>query len=173
MLWNKKTTQVGSGMKLIKILFIFTLLLFIFAAPAVADDFAWVKDFNIHAQNNPTGFRASLAARFDLSSTQTLAVIRSCDSPADAYIIMRLCEMSGKPESYVTDEYRRYKDKGWGYMASCLGIKPGSEDFRSLKLDHDLHGGTRHNKIVDSDRALLLVLARNICMVEAQNRTVW
>jgi len=162
-------------MKQIKILFIFTLFLFTFSAPAVAGDFDWAKDFNIQAQTNPMGFRASLAARFDLSSSQTLAVIRSCDSPADAYIILRLCEISGKPEGYVTAEYGRYKDKGWGYMALGLGIKPGSEDFQDLRLDHDLHAGSKHPGIlnVNSGQALLLVLARNICMVEAQNRTVW
>ena len=162
-------------MRKIKILFIFTLLLFTFSAPAVADDFDWVKDFNFQARTNPMGFRASLAARFDLSSAQTMAVIRSCDSPADAYIILRLSEISGKPDSYVTDEYRQYKDKGWSYMASCLGIKPGSDDFQDLQLDHDLHADSKHPEIlnVSSDRALLLMLARNICMVEAQNRTVW
>ena len=161
-------------MKYITVLFTFTLLLFTFSASAVAGDFDWEKDFNIQAQNNPTGFRASLAARFDLSSAQTMAVIRSCDSPADAYIILRLSEISGKPESSVSDEYRRYKDKGWGYMASSLGIKPGSDDFQDLQLDHDLHTDSKHPGIlnVSSGQAMLLVL-RNVCMVEAQNRTVW
>ena len=172
---EKQLTQVGSGMKKIKILFIFTLLLFTFSAPAVAGDFNWVNDFNIQARTNPMGFRASLAARFDLSRAQALAVIRSCDSPADAYIILRLSEISRKPGDSVTNEYRRYKDKGWGYMASSLGIKPGSEDFHNLKLDHDLHRGNKHPGIlnVSSDKALLLVLARNLCMAEAQNKTVW
>ena len=46
-------------MKLFKILFIYTMVLFAFSSAAVAGDFDWVKDLNIRAQADPSGFKAT------------------------------------------------------------------------------------------------------------------
>ena len=51
-------------MKLIKILFSASMMLLLVSSISMAGDFAWVKDFNIKANINPSGFRARLAARF-------------------------------------------------------------------------------------------------------------
>jgi hypothetical protein len=161
-------------MKPFKISFISIVLLFSLSAPAFAGDFGWVKNFNIQARTNPTGFRTSLAARFDLGSTQTLTVIRSVDSPAAAYIMLRLGEISGKSERDVIKSYKRYKNKGWGRLARNLEIQPGSKEFHNLKQGHDLRVGRNHRRMLNfgPERALLLMLAQSVCKLETQNMTI-
>ena len=126
-------------MKLGKILLISALTLFVVATAARAGDFDWIKDFNIQAQADPSGFRARLATRFKLGDVEVKAVFRNFESPADAYLALRLGEMAGRPTAYVVEKYRDNKGKGWGALAKSLGIKPGSEEFHALKRGHDLN----------------------------------
>lgn len=104
-----------------------------------AGDFAWMPDFNIRADADPSGFRAQLAGRFKIGETQINAVFTNAPRPADAYMICRLAEMSGKSTGYVTERYRSEKGKGWGVIAKSLGIKPGSKEFHALKRGDDLY----------------------------------
>lgn len=106
---------------------------------ALAADFDWVKDFNIRAEADPTGFRAQLATRFKIGDTEIAGVLSVCNKPADAYIALRLGEMSRKPTAYVLEQYKVNKGKGWGVLAKSLGIKPGSKEFHALKQGHDLY----------------------------------
>jgi hypothetical protein len=41
------------------------------AGAALAGDFRWLKDLNIRTQADPSGFKASLAARFKVGDAQT------------------------------------------------------------------------------------------------------
>jgi hypothetical protein len=66
-------------------------------------------------------------------------VLSTCDKPADAYIVLRLGEMSKQPTEYVIEQYKVGKGKGWGALAKSLGIKPGSQEFHALKRGHDLY----------------------------------
>ena len=117
-------------------------LILLFAASAqAAQDFAWVNDFNIQAQADPSGFRARLATRFRIGDAEISAVIGNVASPADAYIVFRLGEMSGRPYDRVMREYKTSKGKGWGVIAKNLGIKPGSREFHELKRSQDLYNG--------------------------------
>lgn len=134
-------------MKLFKILLISSMALFIVSSTAIAGDFGWTKDFNIQAQADRSGFKARLATRFDLGDVQVKAVLSNFDSPADAYIMLRLGEMSGMPTDYVVEKYRNNKGKGWGALAKSLRIKPGSKEFHALKRGHDLKGGYSHIEV--------------------------
>jgi len=117
-------------------------LVMLFAASAqAAQDFAWVNDFNIQAQADPSGFRARLATRFRIGDAEISAVIGNVASPADAYIVFRLGEMSGRPYDRVLQEYKSSRGKGWGVIAKSLGIKPGSKEFHALKRSQDLYNG--------------------------------
>jgi hypothetical protein len=111
------------------------------AGAASAGDFEWMKDLNIRAQADPSGFKASLATRFKIGDADVTAVIGKVAQPADAYMVMRLGEMSGQPVERVVEKYAASKDKGWGNLAKSLGIKPGSKEFHALKRGHDLNGG--------------------------------
>jgi hypothetical protein len=121
--------------------FVLSLILLLVPSAAVAGDFDWVRDFNIRVQADPTGFRARLAARFQIGDAQITAVLGNVSTPADAYIVFRLGEMSRQPTDHVLREYKTSKGKGWGVIAQSLGIRPGSEEFHALKRGEDLFSG--------------------------------
>jgi len=108
---------------------------------AQAGDFEWMKDVNIKAQADLSGFKASLATRFKIGGAQIDAVISNTEKPADAYMVLRLGEMSQQPTETVMARYKSGKGQGWGNLAKSLGIKPGSPEFHALKRGHDLNGG--------------------------------
>lgn len=122
------------------------LLVLLASLPAVAGDFDWMRDFNIRADADPSGFRAQLAARFKVGDAQITAVIGNVARPADAYMVYRLGEMSARPPEYVIEQYKSGKGKGWGVIAKSLGIKPGSKEFHALKNGHDLYASDRKGK---------------------------
>jgi hypothetical protein len=125
-------------MKLQKLFFAATVI-FLLVSSAAGGDFDWIKDFNIRAEADPSGFRARLAARFRIGDAEINAVISNVEGPADAYMVLRLGEMSAKPADYVISKYKAGKGKGWGALAQSLGIKPGSREFHALKNGSDLY----------------------------------
>jgi hypothetical protein len=125
-------------MKLVKIPFAFLTILSLFSSVAIAGDFDWLRDLSIQAEADPSGFRASLGARFKIGDVEINAVLRNVEEPADAYMVLRLSEMSRQPTNYVVTQYRSHRDRGWGVLAKNLGIKPGSKEFHALKNGHDL-----------------------------------
>ena len=141
-------------MKLQKMLFIVSILfLFVsFATVAVAGDFGWIPDFNRRAEADLQGFRASLSARFNIGAVQVDAILTNIPSPADAYMVFRLGEMSGKPADYVLGQYKTGKGKGWGVLAKSLGIKPGSKEFHALKRGDDLYNSGHEGKDKDKGK---------------------
>jgi len=127
-------------MKVKKILFVILMMVFFAPSTLPAADFAWMPGFNIQAQADPSGFHAKIATRFNIGDAQVTAVLSNFPEPADAYVALRLVEMSGKPIEYVTEKYKNGKGRGWGALAKSLGIKPGSPEFHALKRGDDLYG---------------------------------
>jgi len=123
--------------------YVLSMILLLVSSAAAAGDFDWVRDFNIRVQADPTGFRARIAARFQIDDAQITAVRGNVSTPADAYIVWRLGEMSRQPTDLVLREYRASKGKGWGVIAQSLGIKPGSAEFHALKNGQDLYTGNQ------------------------------
>ncbi len=124
-----------------KLLFVVSMALLLVSSVAVAGDFDWTRDFNIRAEADPSGFRAQLATRFKIGDVQVNAVLSNVERPADAYIVLRLGEMSSRPPDYVIERYKAGRGKGWGALAKSLGIKPGSPEFHALKRGNDLYVG--------------------------------
>jgi hypothetical protein len=126
------------------------LILVVTVSMAFAGDFDWLKDLNIRAQADPSGFKAQLEARFKIGNAEVQTVMGNVKEPADAYMVFRLSEMSGKPVNVVENRYRAEQGRGWGNLAKSLGIKPGSPEFHALKAGHDLQGsggeGANHGK---------------------------
>ena len=59
-------------MKPQKILFMFSVIFFFFASATIvsAADFDWIKDLNIKAQVDLSGFKATLATRFKIGDAE-------------------------------------------------------------------------------------------------------
>ena len=127
-------------MRIAKIMGMAVLSFVLAVSMAMAGDFEWLKELNIQAQADPSGFRAQLATRFRIGGAEVSAVIGNVKEPADAYMVLRLGEMSGRPVAQVTEAYRAGRGQGWGNLAKSLGIKPGSPEFHALKRGHDLGG---------------------------------
>lgn len=117
-----------------------------------AGDFEWMRDFNVRAEADLSGFRVRLAARFKIGEAQVNAVLSQVVKPAEAYMVFRLGEMSGKPTETIVEKYRAEKGKGWGELAKSLGIKPGSREFHALKRGSDLYGDADKGKGKIKDR---------------------
>ena len=111
-----------------------------------AGDLDWMPNFNIQAQADPSGFRTKIATHFNIGDVQITTVLSNFPKPADAYVVLRLGEMSGKPIGYVTEQYKKGKGQGWGVLAKSLGIEPGSPEFHALKSGDDLYGPKNKNK---------------------------
>jgi hypothetical protein len=128
-------------MKLQKMAFIVSVVILLVASAAMAGagDFDWIKNFNIRAEADPSGFRARLTTRFKIGDAEINAVLGNVERPADAYMVFRLGEISAKPTDYVVERFRSEKHKGWGALAKSLGIKPGSKEFHALKRGDDLY----------------------------------
>ena len=126
-------------MKVFKMLFVVSISFLLVSSAAVAGDFGWIKDFNVKAEADPSGFRAKLAARFKIGNAEVKTVISNAETPADAYIVFRLGEMSNQPTENVIEKYKSGKGKGWGALAKSLGIKTGSKEFHALKRGHDFY----------------------------------
>lgn len=128
-------------MKGFKMLLGAAMVLLLVSSPSLAADFDWFPDLNIQAQADASGFRARLAARFQIGDARITAVLGSVEKPADAYMVLRLGEMAQRPPEEVVETYKAGKGKGWGALAKSLGIKPGSKEFHALKRGHDLDAG--------------------------------
>lgn len=123
----------------IKAVFITILFSFFTVTPAVAGDFDWLNNLNVKAEADSSGYRLQLSTRFKIGSTEVNAVMGNVSSPSDAYMVLRLGELSHKPLQEVLHVYNSGKNRGWGVIARQLGIKPGSREFHALKRGHDLY----------------------------------
>ena len=126
-------------MKALKMMLTGLMVLLFVSSAALAGDFDWLKDLNVKAEVDPSGFRAQLTARFKISNVEINTIISNVKQPADAYMVLRLGEMSHQPTDHVIKQYRSGKGQGWGVLAKSLGIKPGSKEFHALKRGHDLY----------------------------------
>lgn len=127
-----------------RVILLACLLQIIFIQTTSASDFEWLDKLNVSAVADSSGFRLRLATRFHIGDAEVKAVIGNTDRPADAYMILRLAELSHRPIADVTRVYRSQGRKGWGVIAKNLGIKPGSREFHALKQGHDLEHRAEH-----------------------------
>jgi len=126
-------------MKLQKMLFVLSMLMFLVSSTALAGDFDWIRDFNIRAEADPSGSGRDLQLVLTLATCRSMPYSSNVAGPADAYMVLRLGEMSSQPADYVIGKYKTGKGNGWGALAKSLGIKPGSKEFHDLKRGSDLY----------------------------------
>jgi hypothetical protein len=66
--------------------------------------------------------------------------------PAEIILAKDIADIVKKPIDEVVSVYKVNKDKGWGYIAKQMGIKPGSPEFHALKGKTKNKGGKAKNK---------------------------
>ncbi len=119
------------------------------AAAGGLNDF--LNSLNIQARADLPGFSARVGAQFGVPQAQVMATIGVVSTPADAFMVYQLGQMTQQPPTVVTQVYRNNRGKGWGVIAKELGIKPGSPEFHALKrgdftLTGEPGGGKGHGK---------------------------
>lgn len=127
-------------MKPYKVLLSICMLVLLIPLAAGAADFGWMSDFDNKARADMPGYRTRLAERFNTNDTAINTILGAVQGAANAYMVFRLAEMTGKPTNFVLDNYKGNKGKGWGAIAKSLGIKPGSPEFHALKNGNNLWG---------------------------------
>ena len=101
-------------------------------------DFDWMSSLNTRYRSDSVLLHSNLNERFNVGDAIVSSVVKSVANPSDAYMVLKLAEMSGLAPKSVLQKYDASKDKGWGAMAQSLGIKPGSAEFKALKAGHDM-----------------------------------
>ena len=108
-------------------------------------DFEWRLSLNNRYHADPYGYRYGLADRFRLPESRVIVILDSVREPADAYMIFRLAELSGRPYDYVLSVYRQNRYSSWGEIASLVGVIVSSNDFNELRHHHDLRDDYRYD----------------------------
>jgi len=141
-------------MKCIKIVFTTFGMMMLTVSALSAADFDWMVNLNLRSNADPYAYKSGLVSRFGVPESQLSVILNSVGAPADAYMILRLSELSGRPPEYVLRQYQSKKNRGWGIIAHDLGVKPGSNEFQTLKGKHDMRGmnDDRHDDKRDDKR---------------------
>jgi hypothetical protein len=108
-------------------------------ASASLDSF--LSSVNAQARVDLPGFHAKVSAQFGVPVPQVEAVLGMVATPADAFMVFQLGQMTHRPPETVVHTYQAHKGKGWGVIAKELGIKPGSREFHALKSGDLVYGG--------------------------------
>lgn len=88
---------------------------------------------NTSAKNDMGTFKADLTATFGVSVKNLDYMLSIKMEPAEIYFALEISVAVNKPIETVIDTYEANREKGWGYIAQQLGIKPGSPEFHALK----------------------------------------
>ena len=128
------------------------ILCMIFSSAVIqAGSFDWTKDLNVQASADRNGYKLELSKRFQIDGATVDLVLRRVNDMSDAYMVLRMGEMSNQPVDYVMTRYEANKHRGWGSIAKSLGIKPGSKEFHQLKRGHDLNSYDQRFSYSDSN----------------------
>jgi len=96
------------------------------------DDF--LKDLNIKAQTDIKLFNKNLSIKYNVPENKIESmIVKDKIAPADVFMIFETAQTINKPAEDVLQVYKKNKEKGWGYIAKQMGIKPGSKEFRAMK----------------------------------------
>ena len=88
---------------------------------------------NAYAEKNMDSFITNLSTTYHVDRETIQGMLNKGMKPSDVYMSLRVAQVTGQPTQQVEKGYLSNKAKGWGVIAKSMGIKPGSEDFQSLK----------------------------------------
>lgn len=95
-----------------------------------------LEKLNSTAKGNLDGFISDLNKSYGVAKEKIESLIRTDKmEPADVYMAAKVSQATDEPIDDVVKKFKANKGKGWGVVAKELGIKPGSEEFHTLKKD--------------------------------------
>jgi hypothetical protein len=103
------------------------------AGPAHADLESFLRRVDAQAREDLGRFSVKLSTQFGIPVPKVDEIIKRVPAPADAFMVLQLGQMTGKPPDSVVRTYESNRGRGWGAVAKELGIKPGSPEFHALK----------------------------------------
>ena len=124
-------------MKWYKVCFTALGLMMLSSSSSVAADFDWMVNLNVRSHADPYGYRYSLVDRFGYREPEVMVILTSVYDPADAYMIFRLAELSGRPPEYILRVYQERRHHGWGDVGHHLGIRIDGNEFMELRERYD------------------------------------
>ena len=93
-----------------------------------------LSSINADANLDFGAFKTNLTLSYDISEKKIDYLNISVKmEPAEIYFALELSKLSDRSINQVVEIYEVNKDKGWGFIAKQLGIKPGSPEFHNLK----------------------------------------
>jgi hypothetical protein len=93
-----------------------------------------LNKINTSAKLDFGSFKTNLTVSFNIEEKKIDFLRTSVKmEPAEIYFALELSKISQKPIDNVVEVYKTNKEKGWGFIAKQLGIKPGSPEFHQLK----------------------------------------
>lgn len=93
-----------------------------------------LSKINANAELDFGTFKTDLKLSYNISDKKIDYLSISVKmEPAEIYLSLELSKLSGRSVDEVVEIYKVHEDKGWGYIAKQLGIKPGSAEFHKLK----------------------------------------
>ena len=95
---------------------------------------AILGNLNIEAKADLAGFKAELSITYQVPIPKIdYLMVTISMQPAEVYFLLEIVTIAGKSVDEAIPVYQNNKEKGWGFIAKQLGIKPGSPEFKQLK----------------------------------------
>ncbi len=93
-----------------------------------------LNSLNIEAVAQVGPFTADLSVSYGVPQPQIQGWIsKDRLQPAEAFLVLELARISKRKPAAVLELYKKNRGAGWGAVATSLGIKPGSPQFKALK----------------------------------------
>ena len=101
---------------------------------------------NTEAKLDFSAFKSELSVSFNIEAKR-IEYFRTTVKmePAEIFFALQIARISNKSADDVVNVYTDNKDKGWGYIAKQMGIKPGSPEFHQLKEKTKNKGSKKKN----------------------------
>ena len=93
-----------------------------------------LNTINTRADLDFGSFKADLSLQYNISEKKIDYMKTSLNmASGEIYLTLEISRLSKVSEDHVITIYQKHKNKGWGYIAKEVGIKPGSAEFHQLK----------------------------------------